>query len=268
MKRISVLVILVSLCFATTQAQETFKQTLNGIKQIRIETDTKLHLIGTSGNELIISKHEDDKEKTSKSKYRIERDKEKAEKRKGLTAIYAGGEDNTGFGMYMERDGEVLRLKDLKNFTQRTGLKFSIPKHINVSVDCGNLGAANFKGFSSEIEVSSNTGDIKMTDVNGPITVHSNTGDVIVVFGQVNQGTPISLNSSTGEVDVSIPANTKADLELNTTMGTVYTDFKVELPSKRGLKPMSSRKIETKINDGGVQITLRSATGDIYLRKN
>jgi hypothetical protein len=52
-------------------------------------------------------------------------------------------------------------------------------------------------------------------------------------------------------------------------MGTIYTDFDLEIPRKDGMKRIGAvRKIETKLNSGGVNISLRSSTGDVYLRKS
>ena len=109
---------------------------------------------------------------------------------------------------------------------------------------------------------------ISLQDVTGPITAHSSTGAIEVDFSSVNQSSPITLNSSTGVVDVSLPANTKANLELSSTMGTIYTDFDLQKPAKDGMKVVgSTRKIESKLNSGGVKIVMRSSTGNIYLRK-
>ena len=182
--------------------------------------------------------------------------------------MYSGGTDNTGFGMSIEQEGDVLRIRDLKSWMQRSGLQITLPKNMDIHLDCGNMGSAYLEGFSSEIEVNTNIGGIKLKDVTGPITAHTSTGAVDVVFKNVDQSSPISLSSSTGVVDVSLPTNTKADLELRSSMGTVYTDFDLQMPREDGMKVVgNNRKVVSKLNGGGVKIVLRSSTGNVYLRK-
>lgn len=57
------------------------------------------------------------------------------------------------------------------------------------------------------------------------------------------------------------------NLELKTN-GTVYTNFDIEIPTKKGMKNVSgAKKITSAINNGGVKIKLKSSMGNIYLRK-
>ena len=93
-------------------------------------------------------------------------------------------------------------------------------------------------------------------------------GEVEADFSKVSQQGSISINAVYGLVDVSLPSNTKANLELKSTMGTVFTNFDFKIPSSKGLKQYgNSRKIDTKLNNGGVKISLSSSTGNVYLRK-
>ena len=273
MKKIGLLMTLFMFVAQTSIAQENFKQSLSGIKQVRIQTNTTVKVIAGGSGDMEISKYKskDDHDHDNYNysyNYDESNKKSKEDKRKGMKAIYAGGVDNTGYGMSVERDGDILRIRDLKSWTQRGGLQFTIPKDVNVFVDCGSLGSVKVEGFTSEIEIDSNVGSVYLTDVTGPITAHSSTGLIEVKFSNVSQTSPISISSSTGDVDVSLPVNTKTDLELRSTMGTVYTDFDLEIPREDGMKRIgATRKIESQLNGGGVKISLRSSTGDVYLRK-
>jgi DUF4097 and DUF4098 domain-containing protein YvlB len=267
MKKIITLIVLFIASNSLTQAQENFKQSLSGIKQVKIDMDAKIKLVAGSGSELIISES-----KNNDHDYDWDSDEDKQKKQdkmKGMKAVYSGGVDNTGFGLSVEKDGETLKIRDLKSWMQRGNVIITLPKTMNVALDCGNLGKADVEGFSSEIEVNANVGHINLTNVTGPVTAHTSTGAITVKFSNVNQSSPISITSSTGDVDVSLPTSTKANLDLNSTMGTIYTDFDLEIPRKDGMKRIGAvRKIETKLNSGGVNISLRSSTGDVYLRKS
>jgi DUF4097 and DUF4098 domain-containing protein YvlB len=267
MKKTITLIVLFIASNSLAQAQENFKQSLSGIKHVKIDMDAKIKLVAGSGNELII---EESSKKDHDYSWDSEEDKQKKEdKMKGMKAVYSGGVDNTGFGLFVEKNGETLEIKDLKSWMQRGSVTITLPKSMNVMLNCGNLGKADVEGFSSELEVNANVGYINLTNVTGPVTAHTSTGPITVKFSNVNQSSPISITSSTGDVDVTLPTSTKANLELNSTMGTIYTDFDLEIPREDGMKRIGAvRKIESKINNGGVNISLRSSTGDVYLRKS
>lgn len=265
------------LCAIFTQAQQDYKHSLSGIKKVVISTGTSVQIVTGDTNELVIGKYDYQDDSGHNNNHHESHNHDNScdeeghsnkDKSKGLKAIYATGTDNTGFGMSIEKDGDILRIKDLKSFVQRNGIKFTLPKTMDISLDCGNLGAARIENFSSEIEVKSNVGHIHLVDVTGPITASSSTGGINVEFISVSQNAPITISTATASVDVSIPENTNADLVLKSVMGTVYTNFDLNIKRTDDMKNLSgNRKIMTKLNNGGVKITLSSSTGNVYLRK-
>lgn len=264
MKKIFALVFLISL---TINAQkQTFNYPLGGVKKVQIETNTATKIIVGTSSELIIR----DNNKNSHNHYADNHNEKnkKTDKRKGLTAIYAGGKDDTnGFGFTVSKEGNLLIIRDLKSQFQRSGVEITLPKDININVDSGNLGSIDMENFTGEVEAKSNIGAINMKNVTGPITAHTSVGAIKVDFTNVSQKSPITISSSVAEIDVSLPANTKADLELKTN-GTVYTNFDFPAPPKKGLPNISGNKtINGQLNNGGVKIKIKSSMGNIYLRK-
>lgn len=258
--------LLLFLCTFVMQAQEPYKHSLVGIKKIRIITDTSIDLKIGKTNQLVIrnSKEKNDHYQDENN----ERIKSRKDKAKGLKPLYSTGNDNTGEGFEIIKDGNTLIVKDLLSFMKRSGLSILIPNGIDVSLDCGNLGGAKVTGVTSEIEIKTNVGHIDLMNISGPVTASTSTGNITVNFTMVNQSSPISLTTATGDVDVSFSSNTKANLELKSTMGTVYTDFDFKVEPSKGLNPIGNpRKISAILNNGGVQISLNSATGNVYLRK-
>ena len=265
MKKILVFVFFIS---AVVSAQKNeFKYSLTGITKVVLVSDTKMKLQAGSTNELIIT---DTKKSNSSHRdhYPNRRLEEKEDKRKGLTAVYPGGKDDTdGYGFSISKEGTTLYVSDLKSYIQRRGLSFKLPKNMDISVDSGNMGSIYAEGFTGEIEASANIGKVEMKNVTGPITIDANVAKVNIDFDVVSQKSPITISSSVSEIDVAIPADTKANLELKT-QGTVYTNFDFEIPKKKGLKNISGRKsIISSLNGGGVKIYIKSSMGNIYLRK-
>ena len=275
MKTIKIIA-LIFLCTITAKAQEDFKYSLSGIKKVNIYTNTSVKLIVGSSDELIMGKYDGYKSHNNHDGDHEEgdhdhdsNDNKKVDRSKGLTAIYANGKDNTGFGLQIEKEGDVLKIRDLKSFMQRHGFTITLPKDIDVSLNCGSMGGAKIIGFSSDIEIRTSIGQIELVDVTGPITANSSVGSIDVIFVHVNQNAPITIMTSTGDVDVSLPQNTKANLVLKSRMGTVFTNFDLKTPpGKNGMKKVgANRSIVTKLNDGGVNIRLSSNMGNVYLRK-
>ncbi len=252
------LITLFCLCITFAQAQTDYKHSLNGVKKVQVYSDSDITIANGTSKELLIKN--------------LETDEEEVEKAKGLKAIYSNGTDNTnGHGLSITKEGDILIIKDLKSHFNRDNLTFIIPKTIDLIINSGNLGDISITNFSSEIELQSNVGDIQLNNVTGPITANTATGDINVIFTSVSQSSPISLRSSTGDVDISIPSSTKANLELKSTMGTIYTDFDIAIPKNDDNDDMNvigaTRKVETALNNGGVIINLSSSTGNVYLRK-
>jgi DUF4097 and DUF4098 domain-containing protein YvlB len=88
----------------------------------------------------------------------------------------------------------------------------------------------------------------------------------------------MAFSSFNGNVDVTLPAATKANLKLRSDQGDVFTDFDVELKTA-ARAPLESRgqggkfRIEVNrsiygaINGGGPDFELRTFNGNVYVRK-
>lgn len=264
------LFILLIFCSSVTFAQKnTYKKSLSGIKKVRIECDTDVTVVAGSSSELTLTEGRMVKDRDNDNyHWRSSNRRKKNDRAEGLRPVYPGGEDNTdGFGFAVSVENGVLIMKDLKTHFQRDAFQITLPENMDIDINIVNLGSVKMEGFSSEIEVRTNVGEVDLIDVTGPITAHTATGTVTVVFDKVNQSAPITITSATGEIDVALPANTKATLNVDTNK-TVYTNFNFKAPDKKGLPNRSGlKKIDKILNGGGVKIKLQSAMGNIYLRK-
>ncbi|MBO0320757.1 DUF4097 family beta strand repeat protein [Muricauda sp. CAU 1633] len=235
---------------ATLKAQNDYSKSLNGIEWVKIESKANINLRTYDANELLI-----------KGNRRVET----SEKAKGLRLVGEGGNDNTDVGFYVVQDGNTLIVKNLR---KSEGAEIYLPKTQNVSVKSTWSGDIEIDGFTGEIEADAQlNGSIEIMDVNGPVTANTLNGDITVEFGTVKQDSPISIYSTNGAVDVTLPGNTPADLSLSSTNGDIYTNFELKREEKNGLKSVSGRKVNAAINNGGVNISLKSTNGNIYLRK-
>ena len=246
----SVLTFLLFLGCAIIYAQQDFTKSLNGIDWVKIESKSDIPLKTHSKNELLINVG--DMTKTP-------------ERAKGLKLVGEGGSDNTNVGFYVVEDGNNLIVKNLR---KSEGAVLYLPKNQKISVKTTWQGDIEIQGFTSEIEASAQiNGSVSITDVTGPITADVLNGELIVAFTKVSQDSPISLYTTNGALDITLPENTPANVYLSSVNGEIYTNFELSIPDKNGLKSVSSKPVRGSLNHGGIDIQLKSTNGNIYLRK-
>lgn len=249
MRKLTFLIMALAFC-GVSQAQNDFTKSLSGVEWVKIESKSDVTLRTSSTNELRI---------------KASRETHVPEKSKGLRLVGEGGNDNTDVGFYVVQDGNTLIVRNLR---KSEGAEIFLPKNQNVSVKSTWNGDIEIDGFAGEVEADAQlNGSIEIIDVNGPVTANTLNGEITVEFGTVKQNSPISIYSTNGAVDVTLPGNTPADLSLSSVNGEIYTNFDLKREEKNGLKSISGRKVNAAINNGGVNISLRSTNGNIYLRK-
>jgi len=84
-----------------------------------------------------------------------------------------------------------------------------------------------------------------------------------VMIDNINAGT--SVKTISGFVDASARKNLKANFNLSTITGTIFSNHKIESPKRE--RQDHHQQIESKWNDGSTPIHLETISGDIYLRE-
>lgn len=240
----------VTLCI---NAQD-YTQSLSGVEWVKIESKAEITIKTHNGTGLLI--------KTSQKN-------ETPERAKGLRLVAGDGTDNTDVGFYVIKEGNNLLVRNLRS-GYKGKAEIYLPATQNISVKTNGTGQADIiiSGFRGEIEATAElNGGVKITDVSGPITASSLNGGIDILFDKVQQNSPITIYSTNGVLDITLPADTPADLALGSINGEIYSNFDLTVPSKDGLKPISSQNIKGSINNGGVKIQLKTTNGNIYLRK-
>ena len=124
----------------------------------------------------------------------------------------------------------------------------------------GDIDVTKIKG---SIEAEAVSGDIELRDVSEARTVGVATvsGDVTYV-GAIMAGGRYELKTHSGDVRMTIPADSNFDFEANTFNGAIETDFEIN-----AVRKISPKEIRGTIGKGGATITLKSFSGDAYLKK-
>jgi hypothetical protein len=92
-------------------------------------------------------------------------------------------------------------------------------------------------------------------------SIETINGDIMI------DGVTTEINAKTisGFIDLAMADNRKADLEMKTISGTLYTDLDISSPSSGNSIPMV---IKQKVNSGGDPVNLETISGDIFVRKS
>ena len=191
------------------------------------------------------------------------------ERAKGLKPLYGGGQDNTGIGLSVEEENGVLKIIQASSGGGEFVVK--VPNNVRLMIEEANWGGGEIdvKNHDGEIEIKSKTGDIKLQNITGPVIANSTSGDLNIVFSEVSSANPTSVSLVSGYIDVTLPANTQADLALSSISGEIYTDLDLEMENaKDNMRRLGGgRNIDGSLNGGGIKMSLKTISGDIYLRK-
>ena len=192
------------------------------------------------------------------------------EKAKGLKPLSATGPDNTDIGLYVNQEGNELIIAGASRKSDHGKYKIELPANVKLVVeyDSYQVGDVTISRMSGEVEASSKIGDLEFIDVTGPIVANSLSSDISVIFTSVSQGSPTDIVSTSGDIDVTLPASTKGDFQMKTVSGEVYTDLEFDFEGEN--KPAffgGGMSASAKLNGGGVLITLKSISGDVFIRK-
>lgn len=189
------------------------------------------------------------------------------ERAKGLQPVYAGGTDNTGHAVTLEKNGSHVTLQCLLPITKSANYKIKVPDNFNIEVnnECGHAGDVKVANIKGEVAIQNCQG-ITLKNVSGPLVLSTISGDIELSFTSLSKDRSISLASVSGEVDVTLPAQTGVDLEIQTISGGVYSDFDFPADDKK-MKRIGGNSVKSQLNGGGATLKITNISGNIYLRK-
>ncbi|MFL5691756.1 MAG: hypothetical protein ACJ795_08115 [Ktedonobacteraceae bacterium] len=148
------------------------------------------------------------------------------------------------------------------------------PLALKLDMSIGNM---SVDGLSGNFQVKDDIGNITVRQATLSDGSHLQTGTGNITFNGKLDTTPgtnsttvrYKLQSETGNVDATIPADTNVTLDANTNAGTITTDFPINIQSSAGsasyygpLNPASSQGASQAV------FSLNVSTGNVYLHKD
>jgi len=193
---------------------------------------------------------------------------EEAPKRaEGLHPIYNTAVDNTKIGLAVTQADNTVRIVQASRKDANYVIQVPRGSSVQYNQTNWNSGDVVVRDIAGNLEVNMKSGDMKLSNVAGPVVANTVSGDIQVRFAPLRQG-PSSISTVSGDVDVSMPANTKATLRLRSISGEVYTDFDLSLgKGDDSMRHIGGQVVDGSINGGGNSMSLKTVSGDIYVRK-
>lgn len=256
MKKMLLLSATLGWCLSNACAQEyRTKLANNADRKVTIEIDAgPVKVEGHNGDEVIITA----------SGYEAP-----PERAKGLKSLYSAAVDNSGIGLAVTptNGGLTIEKATRKDITYTIRL----PRKVGVLYQQTNWrgGSLSISNMDGDLELRTTNANIDLNNVTGPVVANSTSGEINVVYGNISQQKPTAISTVSGEVDVTLPASAKTNLQLRSVTGEMYTDFDLAVKNEKdGMKKVGGgNHIDGATNGGGVAVKLTTVSGNIYLRK-
>ena len=205
---------------------------------------------------------------------RFHRENKQEEDEKGLRTIR-----RSLTGLYAEEKDNRVTIGS-KNLSGTIQLVIQVPFETSLKLGCMNQGDILVENVSGELDLENLNGKITVTDVSGTVLANALNRDIVATFDAVHPEKPMSFISLNGDIDVTLPADTKATLKMETFSGSIKTGFDIELVGDRRDPVVSDHRnaggryrveieqaVVGTINGGGPQFVFSSHNGEIRIRK-
>ena len=180
-------------------------------------------------------------------------------------------------GLTIEEENNVMVISTSR--MNSATIEIQVPTKTNLKLSITNGDNLAVQGVDGEIEATNTNGNISLTDVSGSVIAHSTNGKVVATLKRVTPQKPMAFTSLNDNIDVTLPADTKANLKLKAENGDVWTDFDIQIKpnaapaiqdtrSKGGrIRIQVDKSVLGTINGGGPDFELRTFNGNVYIRK-
>jgi len=123
-------------------------------------------------------------------------------------------------------------------------------------------GGIDVDRVQGDIDLGTTNGGLSLRAVGGKVRGSTTNGGIDVeLAGRRWDGTGLDLETTNGGVDLSLPEHYSADLETGTVNGGIDIDFPIQVRGRL------SRRISTKLGDGGPLIRVVTTNGGVTIRR-
>ena len=181
-------------------------------------------------------------------------------------------------GLSVEEENNEVRI-NTDSYARAIDLTISVPVHTSLKLNAVNSGDIVVTGVDGEMDVDDVNGSVTLNNVSGSAVAHALNGRVLATFNRINQK-PMAFSSLNGDIDVTFPADLKANLSLKSDRGEIFSDFDVQVQASAPKQTVEDgrkdggkyrvkidKTVHGTINGGGPEYQFTNFNGSIYIRK-
>src|SRR5467141_2094682 len=182
-------------------------------------------------------------------------------------------------GLSVEEENNEVNI-NTDSYMHPIEVTVSVPVHTSLKLRAVNDGDIMVTGVDGDLDVDDINGAVTLNIVSGSVVAHALNGHVYATLTRVDPQKAMAFSSLNGNIDVTFPADLKANVSIRSDQGEVYSDFDVQLKAAssqpvvedgrgRGGKyrVKIDKTVHGTINGGGPEIQFRNFQGQIYIRK-
>ncbi len=187
--------------------------------------------------------------------------------------------DINGAGLRVEESENTITI-GVERVNSSGEISVQVPFDTSLKLSTINGGNIVVEGVSGDLDVNNTNGSVMLSHISGSAVAHALNGRVLVTLDRVSPNKAMSFSSLNGDVDVTLPADIRANVKMKTDNGEIYSDFDVKLDAS-GKQPIvegnrsSGGKYKVRfdhgmsgtINGGGPELQFTTFNGTIYIRK-
>ena len=182
-------------------------------------------------------------------------------------------------GLSVEEENNDVNI-NTDSYMHAIDVTVSVPVHTSLKLRAVNDGDIVVTGVDGELDVDDVNGSVTLNNIAGSAVAHALNGHLYATFVKVDPQKAMAFSSLNGDIDVTFPADLKANVSIRSDQGDVFSDFDVQLKAAssqpvvedgRGhggkYRVKIDKTIHGTINGGGPEIQFRNFQGKIYIRK-
>jgi len=182
-------------------------------------------------------------------------------------------------GLSVEEENNEVHIGS-ESYARTIDLTISVPVHTSLKLRAVNDGDIVVTGVDGEIDVDDVNGAVTLNNISGSAVAHALNEHVHVTFAKVNPQKPMAFSSLNGDIDVTFPADVKANVSIRSDRGDVFSDFDVQLQASAPKQEVEDgrgkggkyrvridKTVHGTINGGGPEYQFTNFQGQIYIRR-
>jgi len=182
-------------------------------------------------------------------------------------------------GLSVEEENNEVNI-NTDSYMHSIDVTVSVPVHTSLKLRAVNDGEIVVTGVDGELDVDDINGAVTLNNVSGSVVAHALNGHVYATLTRVDPQKAMAFSSLNGNIDVTFPADLKANVSIRSDQGDVFSDFDIQLKAAssqpvvedgRGhggkYRVKIDKTVHGTINGGGPEIQFRNFQGQIYIRK-